>query len=118
MAWRNKIVPVLFLLGLGVLMVYDASSASAARDFGDKFYFLKEQLKWVILGFMGMALISTINYKILYKLSPIIIIGSIISLILVFLPGIGVKAYGASRWINLGFTVIQPFAEEIGWAQS
>lgn len=108
MAWRNKIVPVLFLLGLGVLMVYDASSASAARDFGDKFYFLKEQLKWVILGLAAMILISTINYKILYKFSPVIIIGSIISLMLVFLPGIGVKAYGASRWINLGFTVIQP----------
>lgn len=89
-------------------MVYDASSASAARDFGDKYYFLKEQIKWVILGLAAMTLTSFINYKILYKLSPILIIGSIISLLLVFIPGLGIKAYGASRWINLGFTTVQP----------
>lgn len=89
-------------------MVYDASSASAARDFGDKYYFLKEQIKWVILGLTAMTLTSFINYKILYKLSPVLMIGAIISLLLVFIPGLGVKAYGASRWINLGFTTVQP----------
>lgn len=108
MAWRDKVIPVLFLLGLGILMVYDASSASAARDFGDKYFFLKEQSKWVILGLVAMTLTSFINYKMLYKLSPFLIIGSIVSLILVFIPGLGVKAYGASRWINLGFTTVQP----------
>jgi len=36
------------------------------------------------------------------------LIGTIFLLLVVFLPGVGIKALGAKRWINLGFTVLQP----------
>lgn len=89
-------------------MVYDSSSASAAQGFHDKYYFLKDQIKWVLLGLVGAGITSFFNYRQLKNLAVPVLIGCLILLIAVFLPGIGVHAYGASRWINLGFTVIQP----------
>ena len=109
MAWRYKIIGlVLLILGFGVLMVYNASSASAANDFADKYYFLKEQIKWAILGLTAMFFTSLFPYKKLYKLSPLILFITIILLAAVFIPGIGVKLYGASRWLDLRFIVLQP----------
>ncbi|MBI4100060.1 putative lipid II flippase FtsW [Candidatus Microgenomates bacterium] len=102
---------ILIILGLvvfGVLMVYDASSAQALQQFNDKYYFVKDQIKWVALGLAGATIASFFDYRALKHLAVPILIGCLVSLIAVFLPGIGVHAYGASRWINLGFTVIQP----------
>lgn len=103
----------IFILSLGftvfgVLMVYNASSANALRDFGDKFYFLKDQAKWAGLG-IGMGFfISFFDYRRLFSLSPFMLLASIVLLVLVFIPGIGVQAYGASRWLDFRFFVMQP----------
>ena len=98
----------IILLAFGLLMVYNASSVSAFRDFRNQYYYLQEQAKWLILGFLGMMVTSNLNYKIYQRFAPILMGISTLLLIGVFLPGIGIKAYGAHRWINLGFTVIQP----------
>lgn len=92
----------------GVLMVYDASSVSAFRDFGDKFYYLKEQLKWLALGMVSLSFFTFFDYRRFYFLSPFIILTSIALLILVFIPGLGIKAYGASRWLNFRLFLLQP----------
>jgi len=47
-------------------------------------------------------------YKKYYNLALPILIVSLISLMLVFVPGLGVKVLGARRWVNLGFSVFQP----------
>lgn len=104
-------IPFAMLLGLlvfGLVMVYDASSASALSDFGDKYYFLKEQVKWVVLGLLAGTFTLFFDYKQLKKLALPALFLSLILLLSVFIPGIGVRAYGAHRWINLGFTVLQP----------
>lgn len=89
-------------------MVYEASSAQALQIFNDKFYFLKEQLKWVVLGLTAGTVAFFFDYRRLKKFALPLLIVTIVLLIAVFLPGIGVKANGAHRWINLGFTVLQP----------
>lgn len=38
----------ILLAFLGVVMVYNASVVEAYRDFGDKFYFARQQLTWAI----------------------------------------------------------------------
>ncbi len=104
-------VPIFCVLGLtafGILFVYDASSAQATQSFNDKYFFLKDQIKWVFLGGIGAVLASFFNYRLLRNLAFPILLGCLFLLVAVFLPGIGVHAYGAARWINLGFTVIQP----------
>ncbi|MCJ7539655.1 MAG: FtsW/RodA/SpoVE family cell cycle protein, partial [Desulfobacterales bacterium] len=42
--------PVLFLVGIGIVMVYSASSALALKKFGTSYYFLKKQSIFALLG--------------------------------------------------------------------
>ncbi len=89
-------------------MVYGASSAQATQTFHDKLYFLKDQIKWIAIGLGAGTFMSFFDYRRLKDLAAPMLLICLILLIAVFLPGIGVHAYGASRWINLGFTVFQP----------
>lgn len=105
----------LILLGLvvllslfGLLMVYDASQYEAYRDIGDKLYFIKQQIFWVILGFIALGIFSFLDYHRLQKISLPFLLFSILLLILVFVPGLGVKAGGAHRWLKGPGFNIQP----------
>lgn len=92
----------------GLLMIFEASNVAAFRDFGDKYYYVKEQVIWFIFGIIGLLVTSLIPYKKYYQISLPLFIATIIFLIAVFIPGIGVKALGASRWIKLGIINFQP----------
>jgi cell division protein FtsW len=99
---------VFFLVAFGILMVFDASSVSAVTQFNNKYYFAKEQLKGVIVGFIGLIVAACFDYRKFYKLSVPLILLCLVLLILVFLPGLGVKAMGAHRWIDFKFFILQP----------
>lgn len=99
---------VVLLTFFGLFMIYDASSFVAFRDFGDKYHYLKGQTFWVCLGLAGLFFFSYFDYKKLYNLSLPILLTAIALLVLVFIPGIGVNVLGAKRWINLGFSTLQP----------
>lgn len=99
---------VVFLSLFGLLMIYDASSVRAFIDFGDKFHFLRDQSVWVILGLIVLTVFSVFDYHKLYNMALPLLIIALISLIMVFVPGIGAGAKGANRWIDLQFLRIQP----------
>ena len=102
------LLSIVVLTFFGLFMIYDASSYVAFRDFGDKYSYVKDQFFWVILGFGALALASFFDYHRYYNLALPILIGSIVLLFMVFIPGLGIKALGATRWIDFGFFVIQP----------
>lgn len=89
-------------------MIYDASSYVAFRDFGDKYRYIKDQMTWVVIGFSALTVVSFIDYHKYYNLALPILLTAIGLLFLVFVPGLGISALGAKRWINLGFFVLQP----------
>lgn len=95
-------VPVIVLAGIGVVMVYSASSIVAADRYGDAAYFLKRQLVWVGLGGVAMLLAQRIYYAALRRFTPLLLLLALAALILVLVPGIGRVAGGARRWISLG----------------
>jgi len=99
---------IVLLSLIGILFVYDSSVIIAMRDFSDRFYFAKEQMKWLVLGWMVFSVFSIVSYKNWYKAAVPILMATIGLLLAVFIPGISIKALGARRWINLGFTVFQP----------
>ncbi len=99
---------VVVLCLFGIMMIYNASSVAAFADFGDKYYYLKEQAKWLFVGSIGLIIASFVDYKVWYKLSPAGIGITILLLFIVFIPGLSISAYGARRWINMGFFVLQP----------
>jgi cell division protein FtsW len=99
---------VILLTLIGILFVYDSSVVIAMRDFSDRFYFAKEQIKWLVIGTVVCSVFSFISYRRWYVAAVPILMVTIGLLLAVFIPGISIKAYGARRWINLGFTVLQP----------
>ena len=101
------ILAVIFSL-FGLLMIFESSNVTAFHDFGNKYYYINEQALWFLFGFIGMVVASFIHYKKYYVLAFPSIVITIISLFAVFIPGIGIKAYGAHRWIGLSGFNFQP----------
>lgn len=99
---------VLLLVGFGVLMVFSASYYSAELTYGDKYFFMNKQIVGAVLGLAAMIAMYFIDFNYLKKLKWVALAVSAVLLAAVFIPGLGVKVYGATRWINLGFTTIQP----------
>ncbi len=101
-------ISVLLLTLFGLFIIYDVSSFVAFRDFSDKYHYIKDQFFWFALGIGLLIFFTLFDYHRLYILSFPILCAALILLILVFVPGIGVRLLGASRWINLGAFVLQP----------
>lgn len=102
------LVAVIILTLFGLLMVYDSSGIEAFNDFGDRFYLIKNQLIWVSLGLFSLGFFYITNYSILARLAIPILIFSLLLLVLVFIPGLGVSAGGAHRWLSIGSLTLQP----------
>lgn len=99
---------VILLTLFGLLMVYDASQFEAFREYGNKYYFFRSQLVWVALGFLSLSFFSFFDYHRLAKIALPLFVFSFFLLLIVFVPGLGISAGGAHRWLRIfGFT-IQP----------
>ncbi len=96
------------LVALGVTMVFSASSAYAVALHQDAAFFLKRQLAWLVAG-LGVALLAyRVDYRRLRGLAPLFLGLCIVSLLLVFVPHVGVYVGGAHRWIGLGPLSFEP----------
>lgn len=99
---------ILALCILGIIFVYSASMYSASILYSNKFYFVTKQIIGVVLGFAGLIFFSFFDYHKLEKVKVPLLIISVILLVLVFVPFIGVENYGAKRWIGFLGITIQP----------
>lgn len=99
---------VLLLVGLGVVMVYSASSVNAAAKLGDPDFYLKRQAAFAVAGLMALYAGSQVSAQ-WWKAAAVPVLGmAFFSLILVQIPGIGRAGGGAQRWIALGPVAFQP----------
>lgn len=104
----SLLIVVIMLTIFGLMMVYDSSIIQAFRDFGDSNYYIRQQLIWSVLGAVTLFFFFNFPYQNLKKFARIALIGSFILLIAVFIPGLGVTAGGAHRWLSLGAFNLQP----------
>jgi cell division protein FtsW len=100
--------PVLFLVGIGIVMVYSASSALALKKFGSDFYFLKKQAVFALAGILVLVLCKHIPYKIYHHFTYPLLLASIILLIAVHVSGFSHTAGGSARWLRIGTFTFQP----------
>ena len=107
---RHRIIFFLTLLLtlVGLMMIGSASVVDASRDFGDKWYYLKLQGTWSVIGLTGFIFLSRWSHLKLEKLAKPMFVVTAALLVLVLIPGIGTKLLGARRWINFGFFNLQP----------
>lgn len=102
------VLMVVALTCFGVVMVYSASSVMATKKMHDGFYFLKRQGIYAVLGFAVMALTMRIDYHFWRKAAVPVLLGCLVLLVLVLIPGIGGSAGGSSRWLRLPGFSFQP----------
>lgn len=97
------------LVVFGLLMISSASIGSSQENFHENYYYVKKQ---IANGLIPGIILSLIGYFIpfgfLKKLSMPILAVCILASVLVFIPGIGWGHGGASRWIQIGGSVVQP----------
>lgn len=97
---------VVFLCLFGMAMIYSASSYSSEVLYGDSLHFVKKQIFGFVLGIAFFLITYFFDYHKYYKLRWYIVVVSLVLLALVFVPGIGISANGARRWIGFaGFNL-------------
>ena len=95
---------ILFLTGFGLVMIYSASAYDAAGQMDNEYYYLTHQGFAVVLGIIGMFVISVIPYH-FWERFAVLGYGVSMVLILLVLTPLGIEANGARRWLNLGISV-------------
>ncbi len=105
---RVLLVLTLLLMGLGIVMVYSASIASAAARLGDGGYYLKRQLAFVGLAVVSMVAAMNLHHDLLRRLAKPLLGLAFLLLVIVLIPGLSATAKGASRWIGIGPLRFQP----------
>ncbi len=102
------LLSVLYLISVGLLMVYSTSSIYALDKFNDSSYYLKRHLLFLGAGLLVMTVVANINYTALKKIAFFLYFAGLIFLVLVLFPQIGKEVGGARRWIDLGLFSFQP----------
>ena len=99
---------VLSLVGIGLVMVYSASSALALEKYGSGYHFLKKQAVFSLVGILILVICSHIPYRMYRALTyPLLVLG-IGMLVAVQFSGLGMAAGGSLRWLRLGPLTFQP----------
>lgn len=99
---------VLALVVVGLIMVYDSSVIQAFNNYGDKYHYIKQQLIWIVLGFISLGFFSRFDYHHLKRLAVPVFWFSILLLLIATIPGLGSSGGGAQRWLSVAHITIQP----------
>jgi cell division protein FtsW len=99
----------LCLLAFGAVMVFSASSTtSVLGESGDGAEYLKRTVLFGGLGLLAMKFLSVRGLTAARELTPALLIVSLLLLVVVLMPGVGLEANGARRWIGAGPIQVQP----------
>jgi cell division protein FtsW len=99
------ILLLILLVGFGLSALFSASHFVSMRLFGNPYNFLFSQLRWVLVGGVGAAVVSQLNLEILRNAVPYLLV---ISIFLMILPLFSPPLQGAQRWIVVGGFSFQP----------
>ena len=100
------IVGVLTVVGL--VMVLSASSVQSQRDVGSTWSIFARQVLWVAVGLGALAVTARLDYRRWQRLAVPCLAACTVLLLLVLVPGLGVRTNGARSWFDLGPLRMQP----------
>lgn len=93
-------IATLLLLGFGFAVIYSTTFSITG---GSEAF---QQMLFAGIGIVGLVLLARMDYRVLKKFSGVLYVMAI--LLLVATMRFGTESFGATRWINLGFTSFQP----------
>ena len=97
---------IIFLTVFGLIMIYSASSYTAQLMYGDAGYFMKRQAMIAAGGFLGMLIVSKMDYHWSAKFAVLAYFMSYVLMIAVSL--VGREVNGKKRWLGVGPVSFQP----------
>jgi cell division protein FtsW len=101
-------LPAAVLLLLGLLMVLNTTYFLGIEKRGDAFHFFKLHLAHIAVGFVFLMLLSQFSLAGLRRIAMPLFIASILMLVLLYVPGLGLMKGGARRWLRLGPVIAEP----------
>lgn len=105
---RSLLAAVLSLVVIGLVTIASAGVFYGETRFDDDYFFLKRQLIGVGIGLCALFALQYIDYRIWRKFALPFFLLTLFALVMVLLPGIGERVYGASRWLSIGPFSFQP----------
>ncbi|MGO9798715.1 MAG: putative lipid II flippase FtsW [Candidatus Binatus sp.] len=101
-------LPAAVLLLLGLLMVLNTTYFLGIEKRGDAFHFFRLHLAHIAVGFVILTLLSQFSLAGLRRIVMPLFIVSLVMLVLLYVPGLGLMKGGARRWLRLGPVVAEP----------
>jgi len=106
---KRLLLITLVLLVFGLVVLSSAGIVEGQKKFDSAYYYLNKQILYGVLpGLFLFFLLSKIDYRFWKKVSPFLLFASLVLMILVFVPDIGIGLKGASRWVSIGGFSFQP----------
>ena len=106
--WVLLAAVVAMLCTIGLMMVLSASSVEALRSYGGAWVFFQRQLMWVAIGAVVLVGAAMFDYR-KWRRAVVPLLGvSVLLLVVVLLPGVGITAGGSTRWLGTDSLRIQP----------
>jgi len=99
---------IIFLLGFGLVMLYSVSAYEAQSEFGDATYYLRHQVRNILIGLVCMAGMSAIPYLFWKKLWVSRGVYVLSLLLCIAVIAVGNDANGSQRWLEIGPISFQP----------
>lgn len=104
---NRLLLPALVLMSIGLVMVASSSLSFADYKFADQFLFVKRHIAYLVLGAVAALIGFYIKPEIWSKYSFLWLLMSVVLLLVVFVPGVGLDLNGSRRWIGVGGFTLQ-----------
>ncbi|BCU82372.1 rod shape-determining protein RodA [Polycladomyces abyssicola] len=109
--WKRSLISldyplIVLVLLLAVISILSISSATYTSDSS----YVSKQIGWYVLGILLMTAVLLFDYRSLAqgRFVYVLYVLGLILLMLVWVPGLGVKVKGAQEWIRIGSFQFQP----------
>ena len=99
---------VLALVSLSIVMVYSSSAQLAVSENHESTFYVKRQVLYVLVGLIALTSMMKLGYQRLERLAYPLLILCGLGIILTFVPGIGLRAGHAQRWLRFPGFQLQP----------
>ena len=106
---RGLLLAVFALMGIGLVQVYSSSFIFAIESRGDGLFFFKRQAFFSLLSIGVLLFVANMPFRWIEKYGWLLWVGAGVGVAATLVPGLGIRAGGAARWLNLpGGVVFEP----------
>ncbi len=99
---------VLVLVALGLVMLASTSGTRAYSEWGSAAFFVRQQMVWIGFALVAGTVCARLDYHVWRRWAVPLALFTLVLLLMVLIPGVGLRVKGSRRWLSMGFFRIQP----------